>query len=320
MVRNEGQVSPFVFSNNNKRYHTLNYHFQNVFGCRVEKAAIDGGFTCPNIDGTCGVGGCSFCFNGAGAFTPSVSLSVTDQLKQEAARIERKCGVQKLIAYFQANTNTYAPCEDLRKKYLEALSFPNVVGLSIGTRPDCIDDENTDLIASLAERTYVTVELGLQTVHDRTAVQFHRGYTFDTFLRAFHLLKQKKIRVCVHIINGLYDETREDMVETAKVLGKLYPDGMKIHSLHILEGTQAAKQLRDGKITPLTKNSYIDVVCRQLSVLPPTCVIERLTGDGPKDKLLAPRWSMDKISVLAGIDREMQARSLCQGEFFEELP
>ena len=229
-----------------------------------------------------------------------------------------KKGACKLIAYFQANTNTYAPCEILREKYIEALSFPDVVGLSIGTRPDCINDENTDMIASLTERAYVTVELGLQTIHDKTAAQFHRGYSFDTFLHAFQILKEKNIRVCVHIINGLYGETRADMVETARVLGKLHPDGVKIHSLHILEGTRAAKDMECGAITPMNKSDYIDVVCRQLSVLPPTCVIERLTGDGPKNKLLAPRWSSDKISVLAGIDKEMQARSMYQGEFFQE--
>ncbi len=312
------QASVFPFSSDNKRYHTLHYHLMQKFGCRVEKAAIDGGFACPNVDGTCGTGGCTFCLNGAGEFTPSAALSVTKQLVAESARIRKKCGVEKVIAYFQANTNTYAPCDVLRAKFQEALSFPNVVGLSIGTRPDCINRENAELLASLAEDTYLTVELGLQTIHDETAEKFHRGYTYDTFLQAFHLLKQKHIRVCVHLINGLYGETREDMVESARVLAKLQPDGVKIHSLHILKGTQAAKHFADGTLVPMTKDGYIDVVCRQLSVLPQSCVIERLTGDGPKDKLLAPRWSSDKISVLAGIDKEMQARSLYQGEFFEE--
>ncbi len=310
------QKSPFPYSLDNKRYHTLNYHLKNTFGCRVEKAVIDAGFTCPNIDGTCGTGGCSFCFNGSGEFAPSGALSVTKQLEIEADRIYKKRGSTKLIAYFQSHTNTYADVKTLKKLYTEALSFPNVVGLSIGTRPDCIDEANTDLIADLSQKAYVTVELGLQTIHDATAKRFNRGYGFRTFQHAFRLLKEKNIRVCVHIINGLYDETREDMIKTACVLGKMRPDAVKIHLLHILEGTRAQKAFEAGELVPMTKDRYIDTVCRQLAYLPPECVIERLTGDGPRDKLIAPRWSLDKISVLAGIDREMCLRGTVQGEFF----
>ena len=310
------QKSPFSYSLDNKRYHTLNYHLKNTFGCRVEKAAIDAGFTCPNIDGTCGTGGCSFCFNGSGEFVPPGALSVTKQLEFEADRIYKKRGSTKLIAYFQSHTNTYADVKTLKKLYTEALSFPNVVGLSIGTRPDCIDEANTDLIADLSQKAYVTVELGLQTIHDATAKRFNRGYGFRTFQNAFRLLKEKNIRVCVHIINGLYDETREDMIKTACVLGKMRPDAVKIHLLHILEGTRAQKAFEAGELVPMSKDRYIDTVCRQLAYLPPECVIERLTGDGPRDKLIAPRWSLDKISVLAGIDREMCLRGTVQGEFF----
>lgn len=309
----------FKYSSDNKRYHTLNYHFQKMFGFRVEKAVIDAGFTCPNIDGTCGNGGCSFCLNGAGEFTQPKTLSVTQQLQIEANRILKKCGGAKLIAYFQSHTNTYADCDILEKKYNEALSFPNVIGLSVGTRPDCINEANADLIACLSRQAYITVELGLQTIHDETAKKFNRGYTFDEFCRAFYLLKRKNIRVCVHIINGLYCETRENMVETAIVLGKMRPDAVKIHSLHILKGTEAQRQLENGEIVPMTKDRYIDTVCRQLAYLSPECVIERLTGDGSREKLIAPIWSADKISVLAGIDKEMSRRSLIQGEFFENL-
>ena len=313
---NQRNSSPFPFSLDNKRYHTLNYHLNRMYGQRIFKAVIDAGFTCPNIDGTCGVGGCSFCLDGAGNFAGDSLLSISKQLELEEMRIHQKWGGRKMIAYFQAHTNTYAACSVLRQRFLEALSFPNVVGLSIGTRADCIDEENTDLIAELSQRAYVTVELGLQTVHDKTAENFNRGYPYSVFEKAFHLLKKKRIRVCVHIINGLYGETRADMVETAAVLGRLRPDAVKIHLLHILKGTKDAQQFFSGALVPMTKDSYIDTVCRQLEVLPPECVIERITGDGPKDALLAPKWSMDKISVLAGIDKELRLRNTMQGEFF----
>lgn len=316
MIQTEPNKSPFPFSVDNKRYHTLSYHFQKTFGCRVEKAVVDAGFTCPNIDGTCGTGGCSFCLNGSGGFAQLGVFSVTQQLQMEADRIYKKRNGAKLIAYFQSHSNTYGDLDMLKKIYNEALSFPNVVGLSIGTRPDCIDEENAGLIADFSKKAYVTVELGLQTIHDETAKRFNRGYGFCEFLRAFRLLKEKNIRVCVHIINGLYGETQEDMVKTAFVLGKLRPDAVKIHLLHILKGTKAQQQFEAGELTPMKKDRYIDTVCRQLAYLPPECVIERLTGDGIKDKLIAPRWSLDKISVLAGIDRELCLRGAVQGEFF----
>lgn len=309
--------NPFIYSNDNKRYHTLHYHMEKLFSTRVEKAAVDAGFTCPNIDGTAGVGGCSFCLNGSGEFTPCSTLSITKQLALEQERIRIKYPQALLIAYFQCHTNTYAPCSVLKEKFLEALSFPDVVGLSIGTRPDCINEENAHLLSNLSKHSYVTVELGLQTIHDKTAVQMNRGYSFETFCKAFYMLKQHHIRTCVHIINGLYNETQEDMVETARVLGRMKPDAVKIHSLHILKGTQAEKHYLQGKITTMRKDIYIDTVCKQLAVLPPECVVERLTGDGPKDKLISPMWSKDKISILAGIDKELFLRSSFQGELYQ---
>lgn len=312
-------MSRFEYSIDNKRYHTLNYHLVKTFGEKVYKAVINAGLTCPNIDGTCGTGGCSFCLGGSGEFTNSSSYSVTEQLKLENDRITKKHGKSKIIAYFQSNTNTYAETDKLRKIYFEAISFPNVVGISIGTRPDCINEENVKLLCELSKKTYLTVELGLQTIHDKTAEKFNRGYTFEIFLKAFNLLKENNIRVCVHLINGLYDETREDMVESARILGMLHPDAVKIHLLHILKGTKAEKDFNEGKIIPLTKSQYIDIVCRQLEVLPPECVIERITGDGGKENLVEPKWSLDKISVLAGIDKELFARSTYQGEFFADF-
>lgn len=311
-------MNPFPYTNDNKRYHTLHYHLMHTFGERLYKAAIDGGFTCPNLDGTAGTGGCSFCLGGAGEFAGNREDSITAQLKQEQKRIYEKQGSVGLIAYFQVHTNTYAPTDVLRAKYEEALSFPNVRGISIGTRADCISEENADLLAELSQKTYLTVELGLQTVHDKTARNFGRGYNYDVFLKAYRLLKSKGIRTCVHLINGLLDETRNDMIASAKTVGKLRPDAIKLHLLHILNGTRAHEQYLAGKWVPMRKDQYIDVVCRQLEVLPPETVIERITGDGSKENLVAPKWSLNKISVLAGIDKELEKRSTMQGIFFEE--
>lgn len=306
----------FLYTLDNKRYHTLNYHLMKTFGEKVYKAVIDAGFTCPNKDGRCSYGGCSYCADGSGEFTNDAALSITEQLQKEADRIEKKHKNPKLIAYFQANTNTYAPIEVLRAKYNEALSFPNVVGLSIATRADCIDGSIAEMLSEFANKTYLTVELGLQTVHDKTAKDFNRGYNYDTFLSAYKLLKERNIRVCVHIINGLYGETKEDMIKTAKAVGELKPDAVKIHLLHIVRGTAYERLYEQDKLIPMSKDAYVDVVCRQLEYLPAETVIERITGDGGRDTLIAPLWSLDKISVLGAIDKEMAARNTYQGIFF----
>lgn len=313
----EPRENPFPFSMDNKRYHTLNFHYQTKFYGRVFKAAINAGFTCPNLDGTVGFGGCSFCAGGAGEFTSAPTMSVTEQLKKEKERIFQKYGTVPLIAYFQVHTNTYAPVSVLEAKYREALQFPGVVGISIGTRADCVSDEVIDLLKTFSKECYLTVELGLQTVHDETARVFGRGYDYEVFLNAYSRLKEAGIRVCVHLINGLPGETRDMMVETARKVGKLKPDAVKIHLLHILKGTRIEEDYKNGALLPLKKDQYIDVVCRQLEVLPPETVIERITGDGAGEKLLAPKWSLDKISVLAAIDKELFMRGTYQGIFFE---
>ena len=305
----------FNYSLDNKRYHTLNYHLKKTFGKKVYKAVIDAGFTCPNIDGSVGFGGCSYCLSGAGEFTNDSCLSVTEQLKSEYERISKKHAHPELIAYFQAHTNTYAPIDVLKEKYEEALSFPYVVGLSIATRPDCIDIKTADLLEDFSKKTYLTVELGLQTANDETAKNFNRGYTFDVFLSAYRLLKERKIRVCIHIIDGLLGETKDDMLNTAKKVGKLKPDAVKIHLLHILKGTGYEKEYIKGRLIPLKKDEYIDIVIGQLEYLPQETVIERITGDGSKENLIAPKWSLDKISVLGAIDKEMAQRNTYQGIF-----
>ncbi|MBQ7718834.1 MAG: TIGR01212 family radical SAM protein [Clostridia bacterium] len=305
----------FEYSDDNKRYHTLNYHLKNKFGGKIYKAVIDAGFSCPNIDGAVSRGGCAFCLGGSGAFTHSGSI--TEQLANEQKRLTAKYGKpQKMIAYFQAHTNTYAPVEVLNAKYGEALSFPDVCGLAIATRPDCIDDKTSACLQKLSEQTYLTVELGLQTVFDKTANGFNRGYGFACFEDTFLKLKNAGIRVCVHMIDGLYGETPEMMLDTAKKVGLMYPDAVKISLLHILRGTEYEKLYHSGKYTPLSKDDYIDIVCSQIALLPPECVIERVTGDGAKADLIAPAWSINKISVLGGIDKKMAERNIYQGSEF----
>ncbi|MBQ2897218.1 MAG: TIGR01212 family radical SAM protein [Clostridia bacterium] len=306
--------SDFIYSLDNKRYHTLNYHILQKFGSRVFKAVIDAGFTCPNIDGTLGFGGCTYCTSGAAEFTNPSDVSVSAQIELEKQRIYKKWGRVPVIAYFQAHTNTYADLSKLKRLYEEALSVQGVVGLSIATRPDCLDDEKISYLKELSQKTYLTVELGLQTAFDETAKKINRGYLFDAFEHTFNKLKQNGIRVCVHLINGLIDETPQMMIQTAKTLGKMKPDAVKIHLLHIMKGTVCQKEYEDLKLIPMTIEDYIKTVCEQLRYLPPECVIERITGDGSKENLIAPRWSTNKIAVLGGIDKFMEENNIYQGD------
>lgn len=308
------RTNPFPFSDDNKRYHTLYYHNKHTFGGRVYKAVLDGGFTCPNLDGTKGTGGCAFCDGGSGAFTKP--LSVHGQLSLEMTRIRKKATGARAIAYFQVHTNTYAPVERLRVLYEEALSFPGIIGLSVGTRPDCLPPEVLDYLSELNGHTCLTVELGVQTVHDRTARRFGRGYDFTEFLAGYEALQSRGIRTCLHIINGLPGESAPEMLETARILGALRPQAVKIQLLHILQGTKFAELWRQGDITPMSQEGYIGTVVRQLEYFPPETVIERVTGDGEKAKLLAPLWSMDKIRTLGGIDKLQAELQTYQGRLW----
>lgn len=307
-------ANPFPYSYDNKRYHTLYYYNQQKFGGRIYKAVLDGGFTCPNLDGTKGHGGCAFCDGGSGAFTKPLPLP--EQLRLEMERIHRKNPDAKAISYFQVHTNTYAPLPRLRELYEAALAHPDICGISIGTRPDCLPQDVLEYLAVLSRRTYLTVELGIQTAHDRTAEEFGRGYAFAEFLKSYEKLQSLGIRTCLHIINGLPDESMEDMIETARILGKLHPQAMKLQLLHILKGTRYAERFERGKIVPMTQENYIETVVKQLEYLPPETVIERVTGDGEKAKLLAPLWSMDKIRTLGGIDKRQREMDSWQGKRF----
>lgn len=303
-------MNKFQYTLDNKRYHTLNYHNRALYGEKIYKAVIDAGFSCPNIDGTKGCGGCIYCDGGSGYFTKP-ALSVKEQLEAEIQRIHKKTPSARVIAYFQAHSNTYGSIDRLKSVYEPVLLNPYVAGISIGTRPDCINEEIADYLSQLAERTSLTVELGLQTIHKKTAGIINRCYSFGDFLDAFSLLKSRNIRVCVHIINGLPYETAEMMVETAREAGRLKPDGMKIHSLHVIKGTRLAEMLNDFPL--LTREQYVETVVNQLEIIPPETVIERITGDGDKEKMLAPMWSADKIAVLGAIDKRMAQLDTWQG-------
>ena len=305
--------SPFRYSSDNKRYHTLSYHFLSVYGTKIYKAVVDCGLSCPNTDGSKGLGGCIFCGGGSGYFTDG-SLSVTEQLRKECGRIFSKHGKVPIIAYFQANTNTYAPVTKLREIYSSALACPNVMGLSIGTRADCLDDDVIDLLRELSEKTSLTVELGMQSVHEQTIELINRCCTHEEFLRGYHKLKNAGIRTCLHIINGLPNETADMMLETARQTAALAPEGVKLQMLHVISGTKLAEMYERGEVSLLTKEEYIDIIVRQLEVLPPETVIERITGDGDKKKLIAPMWSADKISVLGGIDKRLAELDTWQGK------
>lgn len=307
--------NPFNYSDDNKRYHTLNYYYRHVKGQKLYKAVLDCDFSCPNKDKTRGTGGCIFCDGGSGYFT-NRNISVTEQLKLESDRIYRKNGKVPIIAYFQANTNTYAPVERLESLYREALEFPGICGISIGTRADCLPDDVIKLLSSLNKITDITVELGMQSVHESTISFINRCCTHKEFLEGYYKLKNSGIRVCLHIINGLPFETPDMMIETARQTAKLHPDGVKLQMLHVIKNTRLAEIYENHEFSLLSRDEYIDVILRQLELLPPDIVIERITGDGDKSKLEAPLWSADKIATLGGIDKALAARDTWQGKLY----
>lgn len=291
-------------------YRTLNSYLQERFGCKVYKLSLDGGMTCPNRDGTCGSRGCVFC-SGSGEFAES-GTSITEQLQRARTRVSGKIRDGKYIAYFQSFTNTYAPVERLERLFSEAIAPDDIVALSVATRPDCLSDDVLALLASLNRRKPVFVELGLQTIHAETAARIRRGYDLTVYDRAVCDLKARGIEVVTHMIAGLPGETREMIIETARYIGASGADGIKIHLLHVLEGTDLAEDYRKGQVPLLTMEEYIATVADCLRVLPPQVVIHRLTGDGDKRKLLAPLWSANKKNVLNAMNRALQ--TVTQGE------
>ncbi len=296
-------MNSFPYSNDNKRYRTLVYHNLQTYGGRVFKATVDAGLSCPNA------GGCVFCIQNA-----FDTRTIEDQFAAEKARILAKCPSAKILLYYGLRTNTNCSPERLSEMLCEAERL-GAFAVSLATRPDCLDADKARILAECP--LPLTVELGLQTIHDSTAALINRGHTYADFLCGYELLKRHNIRACVHIINGLPNETREMMLDTARALGKLRPDGVKIHSMHVLRGTELYEMYQSGAYTPIEKDEYIDIVARQLELLPPETVIERVTGDGDKSLLAAPQWSRDKISVLGGIDKRLADLDTYQGRLFD---
>lgn len=281
------------------------------------KAVIDAGLTCPNIDGSRGRGGCIFCDGGSGYFTAPCFIPIAEQIQKERERIWKKdCGIG-INAYFQAHTNTYCSPQWLDYLISEAISCEGVAAVSVATRPDCLDDEKIAVLKKYSELLPLSVELGLQTIHESTAVLINRCYSIAEFEASYFKLKVAGIRVCIHIIDGLPHEDRDMMIETASYLGQIRPDGVKIHLLHVIKGTKLAELYESGQYSPMEFKEYIDTVILQLERLSPETVIERITGDGDKDKLLAPIWSKDKIRVLGSIDKRIAELDTWQGRLFE---
>ncbi len=317
----ESHIHPFAFSDSNKRYHTYDYYLRHRFGGKCAKIPLDAGMTCPNIDGRCGRGGCIYCSGrGSGDFAPPPSLPLREQYDRGRAALADKWPTDRCIAYLQAHTNTYAPTEVLRSLFEEVLSYPDVVGLNIATRADCLPPETVDLLRDLSERTVLTVELGLQTVHDRTAALINRGHTFADFLDGYRRLRAgaPRARMGVHLILGLPGETEADMLETVRAVADLRPDEVKLHLLHVLRGTRLGAMYEEGKYTPMERDAYVDTVVRALALLPPETVVSRVTGDGAAADLLAPLWSRRKREVLNAIDLRLAALDTWQGKHFND--
>ena len=298
-----------------ERYYSLNRYLRETFGEKVYKLALDGGMSCPNRDGTLGTGGCIFCSaGGSGDFAQGRCGSVAGQIEKAKARVRGKSDARKFIAYFQSYTNTYAPVEYLETLFSEALAEESIVALSIGTRPDCLSDEVIALLERLNKIKPVWVELGLQTIHADTARYIRRGYPLAVYEDALRRLKAAGLTVIVHVILGLPGESRERMLQTVDYLaGAHRPDGIKLQLLHVLEGTDLAKDWRDGKFQTLEMEEYFDILFECIEHLPRDMVIHRLTGDGPKKSLLAPMWTADKKRVLNTMNRELEKRDIWQG-------
>ena len=304
----------YSFTDNNKRYYTLNYFNRQHFKQKVVKISLNGGFTCPNIDGKVGYKGCIYCSSlGSGDFAGKQTDSLKKQFEDVKKVIDKKWPNSKYIAYFQAHSNTYAPLDVLKGKYESVLKFDDVIGLALATRPDCIDEDILNYLEDLSKRTYLTVELGLQTIHKKTSILINRCHTLKCFDDCVKNLRKRNINVVVHIINGLPYETKDMMIETVKHLNSLDIQGIKIHMLHILKNTVLAKMYLENNFHILSKEEYVNIVCDELEYLNPNIVVHRITGDPNVSDLIAPTWLTKKLTVLNDIDKELAKRLTYQG-------
>lgn len=304
----------FPYTLDNKRYHTLNYHYKTKFHSKVFKISLNAGFSCPNLDGTVGFGGCIYCSKlGSGEYAGNPTDDLLKQFEEGKQMMEKKWPNSKYIGYFQARTNTHAPLVILKEKYETILRQENVIGLNIATRPDAIDDKLLDYLAELNKQTYLTIELGLQTIHETTTKLINRCHTLTCFDNMVQKLRDRNINVVVHIINGLPHETKDMMLETVKHVSNLDIQGIKIHMLHIIKDTPLEQYWKKHHFHILTKEEYIDIVCDQLTYLRPDIVIHRITGDPKVDDLIEPTWLVKKTILLNDIDKEMVKRNIYQG-------
>ena len=303
----------FKYTLDNKRYHTLNYYYKNKLGIKVFKLSLNAGFTCPNLDGAKGYGGCTYCSKtGSGEFGGNRQKSLTEQVIEMKEVVNKKKIPCKYIGYFQARTNTYASVSKLKKMYEEVLACPDIIGLNIATRCDAISDECLDYLTELNKKTMLTIELGLQTIHEETSKLINRGHTLDEFKDMVEKLRKRHINIVVHIINGLPFETEEMMLETVKYVNNLDIQGVKIHMLHIIKDTEMANLYLKEHFHVLSKEEYIDIVIKELELLRPEIVINRITSDPDKNTLIEPKWLCDKCSLLNDIDKEMKKRNTYQ--------
>jgi radical SAM protein (TIGR01212 family) len=297
------------------RYYAYNHFLRQSFGARVQKVSLDAGFTCPNVDGLVAKGGCTFCDNRS--FSPSRRLpraGILGQIDQSIVRMRRRYeGCNQFLAYFQPATNTYAPVERLRRLYEEALSHPRVVGLAVGTRSDCVPDDVLDLLAELAGRTYVAVEYGMQTMHNRSLEWMNRGHDHASFLDAVKRSRGRGFEICAHVILGLPGESHDDMLATARELARVNIDAVKIHNLYCVKNTRLADQVAAGEVTLMERDDYVRTVVDFIELLPTTMVIERISGDAPPDYFIGPSWCLDKPAVKRAIEAEFARRDTFQG-------
>lgn len=300
------------------RYHTHSFYLRQRFGRRVQRVSLDAGFTCPNVDGKVAVGGCSFCDNRS--FSPSRRLprgSIHEQLDSGIRKLQiRYKNCHDFLAYFQPATNTYAPLEKLRRIYQEALGHPQVVGLAIGTRSDCVPDPVLDLLSELAGRTYLSVEYGMQTIHDRSLDWMNRGHHHDSFLDAIERSRGRGFEICAHVILGLPGESHEDMLGTARELARVGVDAVKIHNLYAVKNTRLADEVAAGTVELMDRDAYVRTIVDFLELLPPTVVVERVSGEAPPDYFVGPAWCLDKPAVRRAIEEEFCRRNSWQGKCF----
>ncbi|WP_039658308.1 TIGR01212 family radical SAM protein [Clostridium tyrobutyricum] len=297
-----------------KRYYSLNYYLRNKFGCKVFKISLDAGFSCPNRDGTIGMGGCVFCSDrGSGDFAGNRKFSIHHQFQDIKQVMNNKWKSGKYIAYFQAYTNTYAPIEVLKEKYEEAVKEDGVVGLAIATRPDCLSRDVLDLIYEYSKKLYTWIELGLQTSNETTAVKINRGYKLDTFEKAVTELKLRNIDVVAHVIFGLPYEIYQDMMNTVKYVSNMKVNGVKFHLLHLMKHTPLVELYNSGLLKFMSKEEYIELICEAIANTDSSIVIHRLTGDAPRSMLIEPKWSLKKWEILNAIDKKLNDEKIYQG-------